>query len=621
MPARFLPSGDDAARSCHYSTLLAGGPAGPAAMKAAPRDESHLGELLRALLAFLGPKLVPTLALVAFAALLEGLGIVLLLPVAETIFAQQAGASTTGVTALVLHWLEEAGLDTALGQLAALGIAFVALVAVRALVLLRRDIVLAELSYGFVDAERRRLFSLLAHADWPVIKRLRKAHLLNSMTTNISRLSHMMTLLSRILVTAALALAGLGAAFVVSWKLGLLLSGMAGVALLFGLYWSRRSRQSGEELNTAQHGVMEQTTLFLDGLKAAKATQAEDALTAAYSDRIAEVRQVTVDFIVQQGRLRNWVQMAAALVALLVLLAGYGLIGLGGGELLVMAAIVVRLGPALNLTVSSIQSLAHALPAYSAIKLLEAELLAASAALAREHTPSGAPGAVPEASQPLELLGCTVRVAEGKGGAVTLLEADEITIPPGSLVHVGGASGAGKSTLAELMAGLQLPAEGEVRRGSVLLTAQSRRAWQGRVSFAPQEPFLFDDTVRANLCWPNLSSGEGALWKALETVEAAELVRSLPRGLDEPLLDGGARLSGGERQRLCLARALLRDADLLILDEATSAMDPHLERTIVERLRPSGSDKIVLMVSHSRNALDLADLQVEVSEGFARKLG
>lgn len=588
-------------------------------MRVVPEDGSFLRELLRAVLAFVGPKLVPTLALVALAALLEGLGIVLLLPVAETIFARQDGASTTGVTAQVLHWLETAGLDTVVEQIAAMGLAFVALVALRAVVLLRRDIVLAELSYGFVDAERRRLFSLLAHADWPVIKRFRKAHLLNAMTTNISRLSHMMTIVSRVLVTGALALAGLGAAFVVSWKLGLLLLGLTALALLFGLYWTRRSRRSGEQLNTAQHGVMEETTVFLDGLKAAKATQAEDVLTSAYSDRITQVRQVMVGFIRQQGRLRNWVQMAAALVALLVLLVGFGLIGMGGGELLVMAAIVVRLGPALNLTVSSIQSLAHALPAFSAVKLLEAELLAASAEIALEQAPDDAPGAVPEASQPLELLGCTVRVADGKGGSVRLLEVDEIAIPPGSLVHVGGASGAGKSTLAELIAGLQLPAEGEVRRGTVSLTAQTRRTWQGRVSFAPQEPFLFDDTVRANLCWPNLSPDDDALWKALETVEAAELVRSLPRGLDEPLLDGGARLSGGERQRLCLARALLRDADLLILDEATSAMDPRLERTIVERLRPSGSDKIVLMVAHSRNVLDLADMQVEVSEGFARK--
>ena len=589
-------------------------------MRVAASDTSYVRDLLRAILSYVGPKLFPVLGIVVLAAALEGLGIVLLLPVAETIFAHQDGATTTGVTAFVLQWLEAAGLVSVMAQITAMGLAFVALVALRAAVLLRRDVMLAELSFGFVDAERQRLFSLLAHADWPVIKRFRKAHLLNSMTTNISRLSQMMTILSRVVVTGALALAGLGAAFVVSWQLGLLLLGVTGVALLFGLYWSRRSRRSGEQLNTAQHGVMEETAIFLDGIKAAKATQAENALTTAYSDRIAKVRQVMVAFIRQQGRLRNWLQMAAALVALLVLLVGFGLIGMGGGELLVMAAIVVRLGPALNLTVSSIQSIAHALPAFSAIKVLETELLAAHAGLVQGEPAGGALQAIPDASQPLLLNGCAVRVTDAEGQSVTLVEADEIVVPSGSLVHIGGASGGGKSSLAELVAGLQLPAAGEVSRGATALTARTRRAWQTRVSFAPQEPFLFDDTVRANLCWPNLAPGDEAIWHALETVEAAELVRGLPKGLDEPLLDGGARLSGGERQRLCLARALLRDSDLLILDEATSAMDPVLERVIVERLRPSGSDRIVLMVSHSRNALDLADMQINVSQGYARKL-
>ena len=120
-------------------------------MRVAASDTSYVRDLLRAILSYVGPKLFPVLGIVVLAAALEGLGIVLLLPVAETIFAHQDGATTTGVTAFVLQWLEAAGLVSVMAQITAMGLAFVALVALRAAVLLRRDVMLAELSFGFVD--------------------------------------------------------------------------------------------------------------------------------------------------------------------------------------------------------------------------------------------------------------------------------------------------------------------------------------------------------------------------------------------------------------------------------------------------------------------------------------
>ena len=167
----------------------------------------------------------------------------------------------------------------------------------------------------------------------------------------------------------------------------------------------------------------------------------------------------------------------------------------------------------------------------------------------------------------------------------------------------------------ELVAGLHLPVSGSVSRGDIALDATNRSAWQAQISFAPQEPFIFDGSVRDNLLWPNLQIDDDQIWEVLAQVEAADIVCGLPKGLDEELLDGGARLSGGERQRLCLARTLLRPASMLILDEATSAMDPELERSVVARLRDNIGERIVLLVSHSLNAVEHADVRIEVSDG------
>ncbi|WP_206539308.1 ABC transporter ATP-binding protein [Aurantiacibacter luteus] len=564
---------------------------------------------------YAGDGVIGTLTIVALAAVLESVGLVLLIPVAETIFAGDTGAPS-GVTAWLSARMEGLGLTSVIEQLAGMGVVFTVLVALRAVVLLRRDILLMELSQGFVDRIRLDFFALLAHADWPVIKRYRKAELLNTMTTNVARLGQVMRFLTSGVVMLVLAIAYLASAFVVSVELGLALIVLTAAGGLVAAVWARRSHGLGRTLNLANRGVMHETTTFLDGMKAAKAARAEDELSRRFAASIVETRRISVDFVMQQGRLRNAIQFIASVAALAVLLLGYGAIGLDGGELVLMAAIVLRLAPNLVSTLTGIQSLAHALPAFEAIRATEDELRRAQTAATVGEDTTANTFAAP--TEPLRAENVRVDVANEAGETVTLVRAEALSFAPGTLVHVGGPSGAGKSTLVELLAGLHLPAAGTVSRGNLALNAATRAAWQSRVSFAPQEPFLFDATVRENLLWPNLSADDARMWQVLEQAAADDIVRRLPAGLDEPLLDGGARLSGGERQRLCLARALLRPADLVILDEATSAMDAELERRIVGRLKEEIGSRVVLLVSHSLNAVAHADQRITVSEGVAQ---
>ncbi len=338
-----------------------------------PATPAGYRDLLRAILAYAGPQVVPALLVVGLAALLEGAGLVLLLPVAETLFAEGEGARS-GVTGHLLMWLDSIGIASVTGKLAVMGTGFVLLVVLRALVLQKREVMMTGLAHGFVDYTRREFFALLAHTDWPVIKRFRKAQLLNTMTNNIGRVASTMNALTNGVVTLAMALAYLLAAFLVSLVLGLALLGLVAIGAVSAIVWTRRSHRLGRELNLANRGVMHETTRFLDGLKAAKAARAEDELTARFTERIATTRDLAVTFVRQQGRLRNAVQLVGALGALAVLLVGYGVVGLSGGELLVMAAIVLRLSPSLIATFSGLQTIAHALPAFEAIRETEAEL-------------------------------------------------------------------------------------------------------------------------------------------------------------------------------------------------------------------------------------------------------
>lgn len=202
----------------------------------------------------------------------------------------------------------------------------------------------------------------------------------------------------------------------------------------------------------------------------------------------------------------------------------------------------------------------------------------------------------------------------GEAGAPPILDRVSALFPAGSVTAVVGPSGAGKSMLCDIVAGLLVPDEGAVRLDGRPLSPERLPPLRAALAYVGQEPLLFDDTLRANLSWGVGPVADEALWAAFEVVGAAELARSLGRGLESRLLAQGARLSGGERQRIRLAWAILRRPRLLILDEATTGLDAAAERAVLAGVLAACRGATVLVVSHRPTALALAE-RVLVLEG------
>ena len=204
-----------------------------------------------------------------------------------------------------------------------------------------------------------------------------------------------------------------------------------------------------------------------------------------------------------------------------------------------------------------------------------------------------------------------------------VLDQVSITVPRGASVGILGTTGAGKSTLVDLIMGLLEPTSGDILVDGEPIEGRRKRAWQQGIAHVPQSIFLIDATVSENIALgcPRETVDLDRVRRAAELAHIGEFIASQPEGYDAVVGERGARLSGGQRQRIGIARALYRDAPVLVLDEATSALDTETEASVMTSIRASRPDLTILMVAHRFTTLQDCDLILRVDRGRVDVLG
>ena len=190
-----------------------------------------------------------------------------------------------------------------------------------------------------------------------------------------------------------------------------------------------------------------------------------------------------------------------------------------------------------------------------------------------------------------------------------------LTINQGDHIALVGESGAGKSTLANLILGFFPAGKGEIRINGKLLIKDNLAEWRNQIAWVPQEPALFQDTIAANIRLARPGADLGAVASAASAAHLAEFIDSLPEGYETLIGEGGARLSGGQAQRLALARAFLKDAPILIMDEPTSQLDPVTESQLADATRNLMAGRTVITIAHRLNTIYKADRILVLQEG------
>lgn len=190
-----------------------------------------------------------------------------------------------------------------------------------------------------------------------------------------------------------------------------------------------------------------------------------------------------------------------------------------------------------------------------------------------------------------------------------------LSIPAGSMTALVGPSGSGKSTIAKLIAGFWDVKSGSVTIGGVNEKDIPLEQLYGQVAFVSQDNYLFDESVRENIRMGRLSATDGEVEAAAKAAGCDSFIRGLEQGYETKVGTGGAHLSGGERQRIAIARAMLKDAPIVILDEATAYIDPENEAILQKAIAQLVRDKTVIVIAHRLSTIQNAEQIVVVKDG------
>jgi ATP-binding cassette subfamily C protein len=540
---------------------------------------------------------------------LEGAGLLLLIPLLQLVGLDTSQGTIGRIGDGVARMLGAAGVPVSLGVVLLI---YVAVAAAQSSLQRWHAILTVAVRQDVLTHVRTRVYRAIAAAEWAFFVRQRASTFAHVLTVEVDRVGDAAYYLLDLLATVAIAAAYVVLAVRVS-------PGMTAVVLLCGagLVWvtrgaTRAASRSGEAYSSATDRLYAAISEHLGSMKATKSFGSEDRHAALFATASRDVDAVGRQISRTSARMRQRVTVGSAAVLAAVVYVSHAWLAVPAAALCLLLFLFARLMPRVMSVPERLQIIATLLPAQAAVCELEGRC--------REAAEPAAPMARDlRLTQSIKIDHVTLTY-DGAGGTPAV-DGVTLTIPAGHTTAIVGASGAGKTTVADVLMGLLTPARGCVLVDGQPLGPDHLKAWRAQIGYVPQETFLFHDTVRANLLWARPEATDADLRRSLRMAAAESFVDALPQGLDTVIGDRGSRLSGGERQRLSLARALLRDPTLLILDEATSSLDFENERHIQRAIAQLHGRITIVVITHRLSTIRGADVIYVMDRGRIAESG
>ena len=558
---------------------------------------------VKALLEYARIKLILSLVLTLGLGLTQGVGLLMIIPLLELI-GLGVSESSGGITALARQFMNTINLPLTLPSILSI---YIVVVIAHAVAARYREILNADLVHGFTRYLQNRIYDALTHADWLYFTRTRSADITHVLTRSVQMVGMGTQQFLQLIVTVVITVIHIGVALKICASMTAVVMIIGSALLLLLRPFNREAFKAGVGLHDAQKAMFSAVTEHLSGMKVVKTYGAEERHFQRFCSITAELFIQILRFIRISTNTRLLLQVISVIVLSAFIYSAIEVLHLAPADLLVLAFIFIRLLPKLSQLQQSHQQISNMLPSFQAAQNMYQELQAGQTTRAAKTV-----GPVK-----LEQDVCFRRISfrYNSGSESFALREIELRIPARKMTAIVGPSGAGKSTLADLLMGLLTPMAGTITLDGQALTEQTVGDWRRAVGYVPQETFLFNDTVRANLLWARPEAQEKDLFVALKAAAAEDFISKLPQGLDTVVGDRGVRLSGGERQRIALARALLRQPTLLLLDEATSNLDLENEYRIQKAVERLHGEMTIVIIAHRLSTVRWAEQIVVIEQG------
>jgi subfamily B ATP-binding cassette protein MsbA len=540
-------------------------------------------------------------------AVLEGIGLTFILPIIELVQSGVPETQPTGLLAAFVTVYQTFGVPFTLGSVIA-GVALIMCLRYTASFLLGwfRGI----LQFSYEQHLRRNLFERALKTEIQYLDREGSDNILNAVVTESKVASRV---ISRFVILLQTGLLTVVYALIALW-ISPLLTVAAIVVLAVVTVLIRSVFESGYDVGDrvadANERLQQVAQAGLIGLRDIRIFNLEEEMFDDYIDSLQQYTTAKVTIQRNRAALNQFHQLAISIFVFGLIYVSLVFANLSIGELGLFLFVMFRLGPRVSSLNERFYSINGNLPHMTRTQDLIDGLKAS------EESQQGS-SAVPATVTDIKF----DRVRFSYTGEEPIIRGVNFTINAGEFVGFVGQSGAGKSTIVSLLARFYEPDDGRIYANGEPIDEMDPSEWRERIAMVRQDPYVFNDTLWYNLTIGNRDATRSEIERVCEIARVTEFLDELPNGYDSQLGDKGVRLSGGQKQRVALARALLKDADLLILDEATSDLDSNLEKQVQHAIESMDRDYALITIAHRLSTVRGADRIYTMENGQISERG